>query len=97
MQPLDVVWHLLNFFGPAVGVGFLAPLLAKLLWRTELAATSWRSLLVWTTAAGSASLLGGLVVFGHDGRMVTYAVMVLAAATSLWWIAFASPAARRPR
>ena len=31
------------------------------------------------------ALVGGLVTFAHDGRIVTYAAMVLATALSLWW------------
>jgi hypothetical protein len=28
------------------------------------------------------------VVFGRDGRMATYAAMVLGAALGLWWVGF---------
>jgi hypothetical protein len=34
--------------------------------------------------AGSAALLGGLWFFGHDGKMVTYAALVLVCATVQW-------------
>jgi hypothetical protein len=33
-------------------------------------------------------LIGGLVLLGHDGRMATYAAMVVVIAFSLWWIGF---------
>ena len=34
--------------------------------------------------------LAGLAVFGHDGKMVTYAAMVVACALTLWWLGFGS-------
>ena len=88
MGPLDALWHLLNFLLPALGVGGLAAAGAKLLWRRELAAASWRRLATWSFGAGALCLVGGLVVFGRDGRMATYGAMVLACAVALWWAAF---------
>jgi hypothetical protein len=32
--------------------------------------------------------LGGLLVFGRDGRMATYALMVLAGAAAVGWVGF---------
>jgi Flp pilus assembly protein TadB len=88
LGPVDALWHLLNFFAPAVGVGLLASALAKLLWRRELKGTTWRRLSLWATACCAAALVAGLVVFGHDGKMATYAAMVTACALALWWVGF---------
>jgi hypothetical protein len=88
--PIDLLWHVLNFFAPAVGMGVIAPSLAKLLWRRDLAGVSWRRLAGWVTAMSAAVLVGGLIVFGHDGMMATYSVMVFACAVALWWFGFAS-------
>ena len=33
-------------------------------------------------------LIGGLAVFGRDGRMATYAALVVASALALWWAGF---------
>lgn len=88
MGPLDALWHLFNFFAPAIGVALATTLMAKLLWRHELAGASWRRLLAWSIAAGALALLGGLVVFGRDGRMATYGALVAAIALSLWWAGF---------
>ena len=85
MGPVDALWHLSNFFGPALGMALIAPALAKLLWRHDLRTVSWRSLAGWTFGASAAVLLAGLVVTGRDGRMLTYAAMVLATALVLWW------------
>ena len=88
MGPIDALWHLLNFFGPALGVGLLAPALAKLLWRRELAGASWKRLSAWAIGCCAAVLVAGLVVFGHDGKMMTYGAMVAACAVTLWWVGF---------
>ncbi len=90
MGPIDAFWHVLNFFGPAIGVGLIAPSMAKLLWRRRLKQASWRVLVAWVTAACAAVLVAGLVVFGHDGKMATYAAVVAASALVLWWRGFAS-------
>jgi hypothetical protein len=88
MSPLDVLWHVLNFIAPAVGVALLAASLAKLSWRNELAAVPWRRLVLWAGAAGVLTLIAGLAVFGRDGRMATYAALVLTSALVLWWVGF---------
>ncbi len=88
MGPIDAFWHLLNFFAPAVGVGLLASGLAKLLWRRELKSVAWMRLAGWAAAACAAVLIAGLVVFGHDGKMATYAAMVTVCALTLWWVGF---------
>lgn len=85
MGALDAVWHVLNLIAPAVGLGLISAALAKLLWRQELRAVPWRRLAAWVSLAGCVVIVGGLVLLGHDGRMATYGVMVLAAAAVLWW------------
>jgi hypothetical protein len=88
MGPLDALWHLLNFFAPALGVASISAALAKLIWRRELAQISWRALFGWSAGAGALALVGGLVLFGRDGRMGTYGALVLACALALWWTGF---------
>lgn len=88
MGPLDALWHVGNFFVPALGLGALAAVLAKLLWRRELARTPWRHLAVPASLACCAVALAGLALSGRDGRMGTYAAMVLACALTLWWRGF---------
>jgi hypothetical protein len=88
MGPLDFVLHVLNFFAPAAGVALGAALMSKLLWRHELAASSWLRLWAWGSGAGALALVGGLVAFGRDGKMATYGALVAATALALWWAGF---------
>jgi uncharacterized membrane protein len=88
MGPLDAIWHALNFFAPALGMAVLAASAAKLLWRRDLAAVPWLRLAMSAASAGVVVLIGGLVVFGRDGKMATYAALVVAAALALWLAGF---------
>ncbi len=88
MGPLDAVWHLLNLFAPAVGVGLVSASLAKLIWRRDLALVPWLRLATWAVITGALALIAGLVLFGQDGRMATYAGLVIASALALWWTGF---------
>jgi hypothetical protein len=90
MNPLDLFWHLANFFLPALGLGLLAPVLAKLLWRRTLRQRAYWRLAAWSGTAAAAALLAGVLVLERDGRMGTYAAMTLASALALWWAAFGS-------
>lgn len=90
MGTIDAFWHLLNFFGPALGLGLITPLFAKLLWRRALKSVAWVRLALWATLACAAVAVAGLVVFGHDGKMATYAAMVVVCALTLWWAGFAA-------
>jgi hypothetical protein len=88
MGPLDATWHLLNFFAPALGVALITSGLAKLLWRHELSGVTWRRLALWSAMGAALALLAGLLVFGRDGRMATYALLVAVVAVTLWWTGF---------
>ena len=85
MDALDLFWHLANFVLPAVGVGALTAALCKLFWRRGLARTSWFTLAWQASAAGLAVLVAGLVITGHDGRMLTWAGLVIACAVVPWY------------
>ncbi|HSV44999.1 MAG TPA: hypothetical protein VLJ58_04325 [Ramlibacter sp.] len=81
MGPLDLLFHLLNFAAPALVVGLLLALCARLAWPGGGS--------VWTHAglnalAGVAVLAAGLWYFGRDGKMATYAALVGVAAFSQW-------------
>ena len=90
MNPVDAFWHIANFFAPALVVGYLAAGASKLLWRDALGAIGWLRLGAWPSAAMAGVSVLGLVVFEHDGKIVTYGAMVLACAMALWWAGFRS-------
>jgi hypothetical protein len=92
MSPIDAFWHVLGLFLPALATGVIAAAAAKwLFWRSELQRVPWQRLATWACAAGSLALLGGLVLFGRDGRMASYGAMVAASALALWWAGFVRP------
>ena len=84
LDALDLFWHIANFVLPAVVVGALTAALCKLLWRKSLARHAWFTLAWQASAAGLAVLVAGLVITGHDGRMITYAGLVVACALVPW-------------
>ncbi|WP_128000464.1 hypothetical protein [Piscinibacter defluvii] len=85
MGPLDATWHLLNFFAPALGVGLIAAALSKLVWFRELRGAPWWRLGLVASAAAAVALVAALVIFGRDGKMAGYALMLTACAAALWW------------
>jgi len=80
--------HLLNFVLPAAAVALLLVLSSRVfggLFRAKnpMVATWWaQSAIVF--AANLLVLVAGLVFFGHDGKMLTYATMVAGAALCQW-------------
>lgn len=88
MGPLDALDHLLGLFLPALGLGAISAALAKVVWRRELHNVRWTRLAFWSGGAAAGVLVAGLVFFGRDGMMTTYAGMVLASALALLWAGF---------
>jgi hypothetical protein len=86
MTFLALIGHLANFMAPAIGV-------AVLLWATprlwpKAKAGRWtaqRELLVLCTL-GTVVLLAGLLLFGRDGKMLSYTALVLAQGSLMWWV-----------
>jgi hypothetical protein len=85
MGPLDALWHIANFFGPALGVGLIASGMCKLVWRRGLRGVSFARLALWAIGAGALAMIVSLALFGHDGRMAGYGLLMLATAVALWW------------
>jgi hypothetical protein len=80
--------HLLNFIAPAVVVALLLVLLSRVFSRFLVSKRPFTQS-IWVQAAiifivNVLVLAAGLVFFGNDGKMATYAAMVVAAATSQW-------------
>lgn len=85
MGPLDALWHLLNFFAPAVGVGAITAALARMVWWRELRGMGFARLALWAIAGCTIGLVAALVVFGRDGKMAGYALMLATGSVALWW------------
>jgi K+-transporting ATPase A subunit len=95
MGPLDFLFHLLNFVAPAVGVSVVLTLANALLVRAEgRAGAFWRRFLI-NFVTGSLVLAAALMLFGRDGKMMAYLALVLATASSEWWLTRA-PRKKRP-
>lgn len=85
MTPLSVFAHLAGFVAPALGVGFLlwAGLRIRRKGRPGFGSAMQLSLLC---VAGIGMLLAGLILFGRDGKIATYAALVLVQGTLAWWL-----------
>ena len=88
MDAADAFWHLTNYLAPPVVMGAFAAGLARLIWRRELGRGSGLRLWGWASGAAALASIAGLIWFGRDGRMATYAAMVVACAVALWWAGF---------
>lgn len=88
MSPLDAFGHLFNLLLPALGVALGSAVGAKLAWRSDLAPVSWVRLFAVGAAAGLLAVVAALVLFGRDGSMAGYALLVASCAVSQWWLGF---------
>ena len=80
--------HLLSFLAPAAVVAVLAVLFG-VVFRRFLVSKAGKTQSIWAQTAivfivNVCVLLAGVVVFSNDGKMATYAAMVLAAALCQW-------------
>jgi hypothetical protein len=80
MGLLDLIFHLLNFVAPALGVGLLLALLGRVL-RHPAPSRSWLRQFAVNAALGCLVLGLGVLLLGRDGKMLTYLALVLVLAT----------------
>ena len=85
MNPLDFLIHLLSFAAPALAVAVLVALGARLVMPGARRPGWWASLLA-NSVTGVLVLAAGLWWFGRDGKMATYAALVVAVATAQWLV-----------
>lgn len=85
MTPLAFLGHIAGFVAPAV-------FMALFLWtmprfrRAGRAAHGAGLEAFMLVVAGVVVLLAGLVFFGRDGKMATYAALVVVQGTLAWWL-----------
>jgi hypothetical protein len=84
MGPLDLLLHVAGFLAPALAVALLVSLLSRLLLPGMTANRSWSLSLIANFLVGATALAAGLVLFGRDGKMLTYAALVLGCAGAEW-------------
>jgi hypothetical protein len=78
----QLLFHLANFVLPALALAVSMPLAGR--WVMGRAAVRWPQRVLCHAAAGVLVLVAGLLVQASDGRMATYAVLVLVSATLEW-------------
>ena len=76
--------HVANFLAPAAAVAVLLAALRGVFAGKGAALPNRVLLALVNFACGALALLVGLWVFGVDGKMATYAALVLVCATSQW-------------
>ena len=84
---LDLLHHLLGFAAPALVVALVVTLAAPLVLPRTKAGPGWGARFAVNSAAGLVALAAGLWYFGRDGKMATYAALVLAVASAQWLLA----------
>lgn len=85
MTPLAFLGHLAGFVAPAVFMAMVLWAVPRL--RRAGRATGGAGLEAFMlVVAGVVVLLAGLVVFGRDGKMATYAALVFVQGTLAWWL-----------
>jgi len=84
MGPIDLLVHLAGFAAPALALGLALPLASRLLVPQRRIVTAFWLQASLVAGAGVAALAVGLWWFGRDGKMATYGLMLVAAATAQW-------------
>jgi len=84
MSLFGLLDHLLNFIAPALVVGLLVAAMAPVLMKKSRPHHSWLIQSAINSGANLLVLLAGMLIFGHDGKMATYAAMLLTCASSQW-------------
>jgi hypothetical protein len=84
LGPLDLSIHLLGFVAPAFVLAVIVAFGGRLVLPRNSQPQRWWMPVTLNFLAGTAASVGGLVLFGRDGKMLTYAALVLAVATAQW-------------
>ncbi len=83
---LDFANHVLNFFYPAAAMALLMSAMALLIRCPKPLVRRFWACVAIQFAANSTVLVAGLLIFGNDGKMATYAALVVVSATVAWVI-----------
>jgi NADH:ubiquinone oxidoreductase subunit K len=81
MENANLLWHVAGFAAPALCMAVGVVGLAGVFSRRSVARLSWAARMVINFAACLGVLALGLILTGHDGRMLTYAALALTSAS----------------
>jgi hypothetical protein len=84
MGPTDIFLHLLSFAAPALALSFFMVLATRVLLPQRIVLLAWWAQVALNAVLGIAVLALGLWHFGVDGKMATYAALVVVTAASQW-------------
>lgn len=84
MNSLDLLKHALSFAAPAFAVAFVMAFAGRWLLPRSAPRPGVALLFAIDLLAGLVALGAGLWYFGHDGKMASYALLVVAVATAQW-------------
>lgn len=84
MDFLDIVWHLGGVIAPAAGLAVGCVLLAPLLGAKQRRPLTFYAQFAIIFAMGLLILGAGLLYFGRDGKMLTYATLVVGVGVGQW-------------
>ena len=84
MGSIDVVFHLLSFAAPALALALIMALAGRVLLPQQRVLLSSLGQLALNAVVGVAILALGLWHFGVDGKMATYAALVVGVAAAQW-------------
>jgi hypothetical protein len=80
----DLLNHLLNFIAPAFWVALFVTLFARVFMKKQAITGGFIRSAAINFGIGCLILIVGLLFFGRDGKMSTYAAMALFCASSQW-------------
>jgi len=86
MGILALLNHVVNFAAPALWLALLLPWLVRLLSGKRFSGVSLTAQFAFIFLSGLVVLALGLALLGQDGKMMTYLVLVVTAATVQWFM-----------
>ena len=84
MSLSQLLLHVVNFVLPAAFIAAALTLAGQFLWRKTATRWRWWQRFCILFGMGVAVLVAGLLVFGVDGKMMTYLALVLVCASVQW-------------
>lgn len=77
--------HVLGLLLPALGMAAVLMAMPRLWPRAAKGRWRFKTEALTLVGSGMLVLLAGLVIFGRDGKMLTYTALVMVLGTLAWW------------